>query len=170
MKNIWSHCGHILHKCFNCCFDPLYCVNFYYHSLPLQTVEGHWLQFSVAPTPPFQLHSLLSQTCNAILPLCLSQSHSDSLPRLALLLWLGFMGCCHELQVHYPCIIIHIAHGIMYMLAKLWKRQPLSIFEPHSHSTPWGISAVLHSVPPPIGLNMVSLSLSSLDVIYKNLH
>ena len=53
IKNIWSNCSHIPCNCLDCYFDPWYYVEFYYHSLHLPTVEGCWLQFSVAPALPF---------------------------------------------------------------------------------------------------------------------
>ena len=49
------------------------------------------------------------------------------------------------------------------------KGNPLSAFEPHSCSTMLDIPVALHSVPPPIRLHIVSLSLSSLVVIYKKI-
>ena len=66
----------------------------------------------------------------------------------------------------YHCISITWNHATVCKAHE--KGNPLSVFAPHSHLTLQGILAVPDSVPPPIGLHIPSLSVSSLIVIYKH--
>ena len=68
-----------------------------------------------------QLHNLLTQSHDIILPLCLNWAHTDALPCIILLLWLSFLGCCHQLRISYPCIIIQVVHRVPQLLMQLIK-------------------------------------------------
>ena len=97
----------------------------------LLTVEGYWLQFSVAP----EHHHFSCTVCSLrlamlILPLCLSQSHSDSLPQVSPLALTQLYGLLSWVAGYIILVSSYIvAHGIMYnCLQSPWKRWSLKCF------------------------------------------
>ena len=112
IQNIWSHYSHIPCHCSDCCLDPWYYVDFYYHSLHLPTVEGCWLKFSKASVPPVScMHNLLTQIWNVILPLWLSQGQSSCSDS-------DLKGCYQSWGYIILWLIIQVAPWLIQLLAQ----------------------------------------------------